>query len=137
MVEEAPLMPKLSIASSQKLRECHPDLQRLIDEAAKSFDFTVICGHRGKAEQDKAFNEGRSKVQFPNSKHNALPSLAVDIVPYPIDWNDVRRFYYMGGYVLGVAERLGIKVRWGGDWNGNFEIKDQNFHDLPHFELIV
>ena len=129
-------MPSLSIASKVKLGECHIDLKRLVEEVIKSMDVTVICGHRPKEEQEAAFAEGRSKVHFPNSNHNILPSNAVDIAPYPIDWNDVRRFYYMGGYVLATAERLGIKIRWGGDWNGNFDIKDQNFHDLPHFEII-
>ena len=129
-------MPSLSIASKVKLDECHPDLKRLVEEVIKSMDVTVICGHRPKDEQELAFAEGRSKVHYPNSNHNMLPSNAVDIAPYPIDWNDVRRFYYMGGYVLATAERLGIKVRWGGDWSGNFDIKDQNFHDLPHIELI-
>ena len=38
---------------------------------------------------------------------------------------------------MSVANRLGLKVRWGGDWDGDFEFKDQNFHDLPHFELEV
>jgi len=46
------------------------------------------------------------------------------------------RFYHFAGYVLGVAEILGIKIRWGGDWNGNFDLKDQNYYDLPHFEVI-
>lgn len=99
-------------------------------------DIKVICGTRSKEEQAIAFLEGRSKVQFPNSMHNTTPSKAVDIVPYPVDWNDVRRFYLMGGYVLATAEALGIRVRWGGDWNGNLDIKDQNFHDLPHIELV-
>lgn len=130
-------MPSLSRRSFDNLKTCHPELQRLIAEVAKDFDLTVLCGHRPKEDQDKAFREGRSKVQFPNSKHNAFPSLAVDVAPYPIDWNDVRRFYLMGGYILATAKKMGIKVRWGGDWNGNLDIKDQNFHDLVHFEVII
>ena len=73
---------------------------------------------------------------YPNSKHNKLPSKAVDVAPYPIDWNDPDRFYHFAGYVRGIAEGMGIKIRWGGDWNGNFDLKDQNFYDLPHFELL-
>lgn len=129
-------MPALSRASIDKLNTCHPDLQRLIAEAAKNFDLTVVYGFRSKEEQDKAFLEGRSKVQYPNSKHNSSPSRAVDVAPYPIDWNDVRRFYYLIGYIRGIADKLGINIRVGADWNGNGEIKDQNFHDLPHIELV-
>jgi hypothetical protein len=29
-----------------------------------------------------------------------------------------------------------INVRWGGDWNKNFEVDDNMFDDFPHFELI-
>lgn len=129
-------MPALSRASIDKLNTCHPDLQKLIAEVAKDFDLTVVYGHRTKMDQDKAFLEGRSKVQYPNSRHNSLPSMAVDVAPYPIDWNDVRRFYYLVGYIRGIANKLGIKVRVGADWNGNGEIKDQNFFDLPHIELV-
>lgn len=129
-------MPALSRASIEKLKTCHPKLQDIVFDVANDIDLTVICGVRSEAEQNKAFLEGRSKTQYPNSKHNKLPSLAVDIAPYPIDWNDLRRFYLLGGYVLATAKRLGIKVRWGGDWNGNLDIKDQNFHDLPHIELV-
>jgi len=83
-----------------------------------------LCGHRTKEKQEEAFNSKHSKVHFPKSKHNSLPSKAVDVAPYPIDWNDLERFYNFGGYVRGIAESLGIKIRWGGDWNENLELKD-------------
>ena len=68
--------------------------------------------------------------------HNSKPSRAVDCVPYPIDWTDRERFTLFAGFVLGVAARMGITLRWGGDWNMNFEVKDNRFDDFPHFELI-
>ena len=101
----------------------------------QKFDNTIITGHRGEAEQEQHYLEGRSKVQFPNSKHNTLPSVAVDAAPYPIDWNDRERFTYFAGYVLGVADSMGISLRWGGDWDRDTEVKDNNFDDLLHFEL--
>lgn len=130
-------MPALSPQSREKLNTCHADLQTLVLEVAKKFNVTVLCGHRDKAEQDKAFAEGSSKVTWPNSKHNRMPSEAVDLAVYPIDWKDVRRFYYLSGYVRATAERLNIKIRIGADWNGDFEIKDENFLDLPHVELTT
>jgi hypothetical protein len=57
------------------------------------------------------------------------------VVPYPIDWDDRERFHLFSGFVLGIARSMGIKLRWGGDWNMNFEVDDNNFDDFPHFEL--
>ncbi len=47
---------------------------------------------------------------------------------------EVARWYYFGGYVLGVASETGDDIRWGGDWDGDRSLEDQTFHDLPHFE---
>ena len=68
--------------------------------------------------------------------------MAVDAVPYPIDWNDTNRMRFFAGFVMGVAARLyheGLithKVRWGGDWDRDTDVKDNRFQDLPHFELV-
>lgn len=129
-------MPKFGRSSRTKLATCHPDLQRLFNEVIKYYDCKVTCGSRSKKEQDKAYNEGHSKVQWPNSKHNGMPSIAVDVVPYPIDWLAFNRFYMFVGIVRGVAAMLDIKIRCGADWDGDMKVKDQNFHDLPHFELV-
>lgn len=48
---------------------------------------------------------------------------------------EVARWYYFGGYVLGVASERGDDIRWGGDWDGDRSLEDQTFHDLPHFEV--
>ena len=69
------------------------------------------------------------------SPHNYPISHAVDIAPYPIDWNNTSRFMILGGYVLGIAQGLGIDLRWGGDFNRNYDNSDEIFSDLPHFEL--
>ena len=128
-------MAKFGIRSRGRLSSCHPDLQRVFNEVVKEFDCSVICGHRGENEQNLAYQEGMSKVKYPNGKHNGKPSLAVDVAPYPIDWNDREWFTYFAGYVLGVAKSMGIKLRWGGDWDMDFKVKDNSFDDLPHFEL--
>ena len=128
-------MPRFGSRSRKNLETCDEDLQALFSEVIKYFDCTVIQGHRGKEEQNKYFDEGKSKVKYPNGRHNASPSNAVDVVPYPIDWKDTDRMYYFAGFVKGIAFKLGIPIRWGGDWNDNTEVKDTNFKDLPHFEL--
>lgn len=75
-----------------------------------------------------------------NSKHVYPlnePSLAVDVAPYPIKWNDYLRFYAFAGFVLGTATEMGIKIRSGMDWDSDREFNDQSFHDLPHYELVL
>jgi hypothetical protein len=120
-------MPTFSKRSLDNLGQCHPDLQDVAHEAIKHFDFTVICGHRGKAEQDKAVREGKSKAKWPTSKHNRKPALAFDAAPYPIDWNDRKRFDAMGAAMKKAAQTVGVKIKWGGDF--------ESFYDGPHFEL--
>lgn len=129
-------MPNFSKVSKDRLDTCHPDLQRLFNEVVKHYDCTIICGHRGQVDQDKAFSEGKSKLKYPKGKHNSTPSRAVDVSPYPIDWNDSSRFILFAGFVKGIAASMGIKIRWGGDWNANNFMSDEKFSDRPHFELV-
>ena len=126
--------------SAENLSQAHPDLQRLFNEVIKYYDCAIICGHRNEEDQNKAYDEGRSKLRYPQSKHNKTPSLAVDVVPWfrnkpHIRWNDKEKFYEFAGFVQGISVSLGIVIRWGGNWNRNDELKDQSFFDLPHFEL--
>lgn len=135
-------MPRYSETSRARLATCHPDLQVIFNEVVQHFDNTIVCGHRPKSDQDKAVREGKSQVQWPNSRHNSDPSMAVDAVPYPIDWNDRERMTLFAGYVQGVADQLfdlgqiNHRVRWGGDWDRDTEVNDNRFDDLPHFELV-
>ena len=134
-----PLPPKYKYSerSRGKLRTCHLDLQQVFFQVVRRFDCTILCGHRGKEMQNALFREGKSKVKWPKSKHNIAPlSSAVDVAPYPIDWGDLNRFRYFAGYVLGIAHSLGIRLRWGGDWDSDTEVKDNRFNDLGHFEVV-
>lgn len=135
-------MPKFSTESLQKLATCHPDLQTLFHEVIKYFDCTVIEGFRNQIDQDKAFNTGKSKLKWPNGNHNKNPSLAADVTPCPIDWQNTKRMYWFAGFVLGIAQMLKNEgkithdIRYGGDWDGDNDVDDQNFNDLVHFELL-
>jgi len=134
-------MPYFSKSSKNKLETCDPELQTLFNYVIKFFDFTVICGTRGREEQDHAFQNGFSTVQYPNSKHNSDPSEAVDCVPYPIQWNNTDRMRYFIGYVKGIAKMLydygamEKEIVTGLDWNDNTILTDQRFNDFPHFEI--
>lgn len=125
-------MPKFSNTSLERLRTCHQDLQTIFHYVIKYMDCTVVCGHRNKKDQDDVFEQGFSKVKWPNSKHNSMPSMAVDVVPYPVDWYDRERFKHFAGFVKGVAQMLkdygaiSNDIEWGGDWK---------FVDMPHYQL--
>ena len=129
-------MYKFGSRSKKHLVTLDDRLQKVLNEVIKYVDCSIIEGHRSAERQDKLFEEGRTKVKYPNGRHNANPSRAVDVVPYPIDWDDRERFHLFAGFVIGIAQSMEIKLRWGGDWNMNFEVDDNNFDDFPHFELI-
>ena len=39
-------------------------------------------------------------------------------------------------HIMATAKRLGYNnMRWGGDWDKDFDLDDQTFNDLCHFEL--
>lgn len=118
----------LTKISKERLRTCHPDLQKLILEVEKVADLYVLCGHRNKQDQMAAYEGGRSKLKWPQSKHNAIPSEAIDIAPKPLDWDATESFQILGEIVKKKADELDIAIRWGGDW--------ETFKDYPHFELI-
>ena len=128
-------MPRFGKRSTNRLLTCHKDLEWLFCAVVKDYDCTILTGYRGRKAQNKAFNEGRSKIRFPDGKHNKKPSIAVDVAPWPVDWTDTKRFYHFAGYVQGVAESVGIPIRWGGDWDRDYDLNDQSFNDLVHFEL--
>lgn len=129
-------MPGFGRSSTQKLMQAHPDLQRLFNKVAEKYECSVICGYRGEEEQNAAYAEGKSKARFGESLHNHKPSLAVDVVPYPVDWNDIERFKRFSYYVRGVADGMGISIRHGADWDMDWDHKEHKFQDWPHYELV-
>ena len=129
-------MPRFGKRSRERLATCDERLQRVFNEVINYVDCSVLEGHRGEERQEKLFKDGKTKVHYPDGRHNASPSRAVDVVPYPVDWDDRERFHLFAGFVLGIAYSMDISLRWGGDWNQNFEVDDNQFDDFPHFELI-
>ena len=121
-------MPQFGQRSRQNLETCDQEIQDVLNEAIKHFDFSVIDGYRNMERQNTYFNEGVSKLRWPHSRHNTYPSRAVDIVPYPGGFdNDDEVFDRMATYVLSAACDVGVRLDWGGHW--------KNFKDYAHFEL--
>ena len=131
-------MPRFGKRSKERLKGVDAKLQNVMNEVVKYFDITIIEGLRSQERQNELVAQGKSKTKF--GKH--VEGKAVDIAPYPIDWKARDDFHYLGGFVLGMAASMGIKIRWGGDWNasslfkGQRTTKDNNFDDLVHFEIL-
>ena len=133
-------MPKFGNKSKKNLETCHPDLQRLFNEVIKHYECTVTCGYRGEEDQNKAFDEGRSKVKYPDGRHNKSPSLAIDVYPYPVNFENFERMDHFAGFVMGLAKFMDIDLMWGRDWDTQWFKGDKNsttFKDYPHFELVA
>ena len=143
-------MPQFGKTSIEHLSTCHPLLQELLHEVVRTRDCTILEGRRREQRQNELFSQGRTRVRWPDSHHNADPSLAVDVAPwYPeaphVRWPDptsteyprqLGQWYLFIGYVQRTAEDLGIAIRCGADWDGDGLATDQSFHDLAHIELV-
>lgn len=137
-------MNKWSKKSAVKLASCHNDLQVLANVVLQVHDCSVLCGHRTEEAQNMAYYSGKSKVKWPNSKHNTYPSMAIDLAPYQKgkDLFNRERVLHFAGIVLGVADRLYLegkmkhRIRWGGDWDMDNDFQEHSFFDGVHFELI-
>lgn len=132
-------MPEYSLSSMRQLDSCDMKLQAIFHKVIVTRDCTIIEGHRDEERQNEMVRQGRSKLLWPNSRHNSSPSRAVDVGPYypgeGVAW-DRERLIFFAGFVFAVAHDLGIRLRWGGDWDSDLKFTDQNFHDLPHWELV-
>ena len=128
-------MPKFGKRSKERLATCDERLQEVFNEVIQFVDCSVLEGHRSQERQDKLYDEGKTKVKYPRGRHNSNPSRAVDVTPYPVDWEDRERQTLFAGFVLGIARAKGIKLRWGGDWDMDFKVMDNRFDDFPHFEV--
>lgn len=134
-------MRKWSLRSRKVYRDLHIDLQRLVDRYLEEVgDISLICGHRGEAQQNAAFESGASQLPWPHGKHNDLPALAVDLQPYPYPGSTQllrEQLSYIAGRLIQMAAEDNLELRWGGDWNRNADVTDNKFDDLFHFELVT
>ena len=133
--------------SADNLATADPRLQMLFNKVSEVIDCTIIYGHRNIKKQQELYQIGRTTEMHRHpvtscdgiekkSNHNFEPSKAIDAAPCPIRWNDRERFVHFAGIVKGIASLLDIKIRWGGDWDNDNDLRDQSWMDLPHFELV-
>lgn len=126
--------------SKENLKGIHPDLVKVVERAIEitEQDFTVIEGVRTLQRQKELYAQGRTKPGPIVTKADGVKNKsnhqakedgkghAVDIVPYPVDWDSIGKFQLVGDAMKKAADELGIKIVWGGDWR---------MRDYPHFEL--
>lgn len=141
--------------SLSRLQGVHPDLVKVVQLAITKTtqDFSVIEGVRTIARQRELL--ANKKTQTLNSKHlpqNDGYGHAVDLAPYPINWN-LEKFYPIVDAVRESAKELNVKIRWGGCWEilntaskspkelvneysrARKKLGRKPFIDGPHFEL--
>lgn len=151
-------MIKFGQRSIDAMKGLHPDLIKVLNQAAETCppenDFTVLEGVRSREQMMINYGKGRSAAELakfgipasyaqPGAKkvtwlNNPFASNhavqkdgyghAFDIVPYPIDWNDIDKFKALSKIIKAAAEIVGVKLVWGGDWTSS--------KDYPHYELV-
>ena len=126
---------KLGQRSLDRLNGVNSSLVAVLKKACESmpFDITVLEGVRSYERQQELLKQGATKVSV--SRH--MSGNAIDIAPYPIDWNDTERFKIVAHHMFAAAKELGIVIRWGGNWSRQDETvkPTSSFVDMPHFEL--
>ena len=129
-------------SSKGKLHTCDARLHDLALRVleASPIDFAILCGHRNRDSQDEAFASGHSLVQWPNGKHNAMPSRALDFAPVPDPFDErplaLMRYGVIAGIFFAKAHEMGLPIRWGQDWDGDGDLTDQRLNDMGHIELV-
>ena len=149
---------QLSQKSLDRLKGVDERLVKVVKRAIQlsSVDFMVLEGVRSKEQCMINYGKGRTaaqcvakgvpaqyanpsaaKVTWLNdpfaSKH--VSGKAVDLVPYPVDWNDLKKFDAIAKAMLQAAKELGVPVRWGADWDNDGKPRERGESDSPHFEI--
>ena len=140
-------MFSFSARSLHNLQGVHPKLVAVVKRALEisPIDFTVLEGVRSQERQNELWAQGRTK---PGSVVTWIQSTgthgvqkdgyghAVDLAPFPIDWNDHKRFDQLANTMFAAAKELGVTLRWGGNWDMDATIHERGESDRPHFELV-
>ena len=124
--------------SLKHLKFIHPDLQLVLLESRKRYDFIITDSVRGKKKQQQALKDGFSTVEFGESPHNYNPCPVADIAPapYKLYRDNIPRYIELQIRIIKVvAAELKIPIRQGLDWNRNGILTDEKFRDYPHVEL--
>ena len=132
-------MPKFSPESFSHLSTCHTDLQAIFFDVIRTVDCHVIEGYRSEEIKENGVTFTHKDLHILNGKHHQHPAMAVDVIPYPVDFDNIERLYWFSGYVMGIAQKLKEEgkithsLRYGCDLFKNESVT--TIADLVHFEL--
>lgn len=143
-------MYKLSKTSSERIKDIHPVLKEIINDAISDADCPEDFGipqygglRTVKDQQDlyaigRTVEMGRKPVTYTDgirkkSNHqekedgfgHAFDVYIYDHATKRASWN-VDRLTKLATHLIGIARRKGVKLEWGGNWT--------KFKDYPHFE---
>ena len=112
-------MPNYGSKSERELKTCHPDLQILFKRVIRRRDHSVLEGHRGKSRQNLMVDTKRSKVRYPDGRHNSIPSDGADIAPYykGIDWRGTAALKDVVEALLQMEAMLALEKVTSADYN--------------------
>ena len=153
----------LGAVSRARLRGLHPRLTAVVERAImiSAVDFKVVEGVRSDEQCRINYGKGRTIAQCRaagidahyaapalakvtwlrnplNSRHRQQPDgfgHAVDLLPAPYDWKDLKPFDLVARAMRGAAAGLGVAIRWGADWDADGVARERGETDSPHFEL--
>lgn len=141
--------------SHERLKGVHPKLAAVVFRALAIMnewkrdtrphtDIMVLEGVRTPQRQKELYAQGRTtpgKIVTWTMKSNHFVNEktgfghAVDLVPYPVDWNDLKRFDLVAKAMFQAADELDTPIRWGADWDRDGKYRERGETDSPHFEL--
>lgn len=151
-------MAQLGKTSRKNMEGLDPRLIQLIEAAIEDtpVDFMVTSGVRTTKAQQALYAQGRTKpgaivTQADGIKKKSNHQVksdgfgkAFDFCPFingALNWNATTAFIAIALHIKEKAKCLGIRIRWGADWDNDGITKaqgdkDETFVDLPHIELI-
>ena len=131
---------KLGKTSLARLQGVDETLVNVVKRAIEisEVDFTVMEGVRTLERQRELYAQGRTapgKIVTWTMKSKHIEGKAVDLVPYPLDWNDIDKFNKIKDAMFQAAKELDVNLRWGADWDGDGNYREKGEYDSPHFEI--
>ena len=131
---------KLGKTSLARLKGVDETLVNVVKRAIEisEVDFTVLEGVRTLERQRELYAQGRTapgNIVTWTMKSRHIEGKAVDLVPYPLDWNDLEKFKKIKDAMFQAARELDVNLRWGADWDGDGKYREKGEYDSPHFEI--
>jgi peptidoglycan L-alanyl-D-glutamate endopeptidase CwlK len=152
----------LGPTSRGRLATVEAPLQRVVERAIQltKVDFMVLEGARSQRRQYELYAQGRTVAELRRAgvpldvlaqpgkqkvtwtlRSNHFPDpktglgKAVDLCPFPVDWNDTSKFNEISRAMEAAAKELGVDIVWGADWDDDGKPRERGESDSPHFEL--